>query len=398
MLPGERTVTVVDRNGMPVWWPNIFHANELRDAGHSYSHQKRTMSAVVTAFNWTFERGIDLEACIAAFEYLSDGDAKSLQRALRRNQGVADDDGGSVMVGPGYWDARCRAVVRYVRWRAGAAMHKLVRTEAEDPPAYLYTMAERQLEKFADGMLSGIPKPDEFETLGLDERQLAILRDAIEPGSTTNPFEKKHQFRNFALILTLYELGTRKGEALGLMKQDLSLHGPEPTIDIHRRQNNPDDPRARPPAAKTRARRLPISLALAHVLDVWLTEHNNDDERYPGAKRHGYVFVSELGRPIAESTVEAMFVTLRTKVEGLPPWTTAHRLRHSFNDRLSEAIDDQPDNVLREGVEQRMRNFLNGWSKTSEQGEHYRQRFIKEKAGSLLLRLQKLSAEGNSRS
>lgn len=91
MLPGERTVTVVDRNGMPVWWPNIFHANELRDAGHSYSHQKRTMSAVITAFNWTFERGIDLEAGRLGTAPLADDESDQLDakpKADRRDRRI----------------------------------------------------------------------------------------------------------------------------------------------------------------------------------------------------------------------------------------------------------------------------------------------------------------------
>ncbi|GEO99112.1 hypothetical protein GCM10007887_10310 [Methylobacterium haplocladii] len=396
MLPGERTVTVVDRNGMPVWWPNLFHAYELRNAGRSYATQKRTMSAIVAAFNWAEGRDIDIEARIASFEYLDYADTKSLQALLKLN--VASERKGSRRaVGNGYWDARCRGVRDYVRWRAGEAMQRLMRPEAPDAPAMLYRMAGDGLERFEETLLSGIGNDNETETMGLDESQRASLLEAIVPGSPTNPFEKRHQFRNFALILSIYEMGARNGETLGLKREDLHLYGDAPSIEIHRRHNDPKDPRSRPPATKTKARLLPISAALADVLGTWLTDHRSNVSVYPNAGPCPYVFLSERGRPIASNTVERIFVALR-KVEGIPPWLTAHKLRHTFNDRFSELIDTLPEDVLRPAIEARMRNFLNGWSPTSEQGENYRRRFVRTKAHELLSKLQNLSALGAARS
>lgn len=396
LLPGEKTVTVVDRDGMPVWWPNLYHTYKQRDAGLSYDSQKRTMSAIVMAFNWAAIQGIDIEARIASFEFLDQAETSRLQSMLRRNV-LVQRKGGKAAVGNGYWDARCRAVRNYIRWRAQAATQKLVRPDAEGAPAYQFAMASTRLAEFTDDLLSGIPSNTEFDVFGLDEDQREVLLAAIEPGSDLNPFEAKHQFRNFALILTLYELGSRNGEVRGLKRKDLHLYGDEPTVEIHRRQNDPEDTRSRPSATKTKPRTLPISGPVANVLAKWLTEHRGRPEVYPGAKRNPYVFVSELGRPIAGNTVEAIFVKLR-EVEGIPSWLTAHRLRHTFNDRFSELVDVLPEHELRSSVEQRMRNFLCGWSKTSQQGEHYRQRSTRAKAGEYLLMLQNLSASGRARS
>lgn len=396
MLPGERIVTVVDRSGMPVWWPNLFHAYEVRDAGRAYATQKRTMSAIVIAFNWAAEKGIDIEERIATFEYFAYAETKNLQARLRYDAS-GEATGHRRPVGNGYWDARCRAVRDYVRWRAGEAMQRLARPDAPDAPAHLYAMAGDGLDRFCETLLSGIGRDIEQDVMGLDEEQRAALLQAITPGSETNPFEERHQYRNFALILTLYEIGARNGEILGLKGRDLHALGPAPAVEIHRRHNDPDDTRSRPPASKTKARRLPISGPLAHVLSTWMTGHRNKPELYPGAKRNPYVFVSELGRPIAANTVEAIFVALR-QVDGIPDWLTAHKLRHTFNDRFSEMMDALPEDLLRPAVEARMRNFLNGWTPTSEQGEHYRKRFVQTKAHEFLLKLQNLSAQGAARS
>lgn len=396
LLPGEMIVTVVDRLGMPVWWPNLFHVFELRDAGKSYATQKRTMSAIATAFNWAAERDIDLEARIESFEFLDYAETKALQARLQINT-LEAKGGNDRIVGNGYWDSRCRAVRDYMRWRAAEAMHRLERQDAEHLGGLLHRAAGEGLNRFCEDLVSGIGPDTKFDAYGLDPDEQAALLFAITPGSPSNPFEERHQDRNFALILTIFELGARNGETLGLKRDDLHLGGSSPTLSIQRRQNDSDDVRRRPAKTKTRARMLPVSGSLATILNDWTTCQRSRNEVYPRANRSPYLFVSERGRPIDGSTVEKIFRMLR-EVEGIPPWLTAHKLRHTFNDRFSEMIDDLPDHVLRPAVEARMRNFLNGWSPTSQQGEHYRRRFVEAKGHDILLKLQDLSAQGASRS
>lgn len=86
-----------------------------------------------------------------------------------------------------------------------------------------------------------------------------------------------------------------------------------------------------------------------------------------------------------------IFVTLR--VVRIPSWQTMYKLRHTFNDRFSDMMDGLPEDLLRTAIEARMRNFLNGWSPTYEQGEHYGSRFVQTKAHEFLLKLQNLSAQ-----
>lgn len=387
MPSGETIVTVVDALGMPVWWPNLYHVHELRDAGKSFAVQQRAMKTVASAFNWAEDRGIDLEDRIQRLLFLDYAETKDLQAYLQLNR-LHDGDR---VVGNGYWIDRCRAARNYVCWRAADVMQRLPRDEQS------YVEARTRLDRFAETITAGIGRHYTFKTHGLDEEQQATLLFAITPGSSVNPFAKRHQFRNFAIVLALYELGCRNGELLGLKRQDLMLSGGHPLVTIERRQNDPDDIRSRPALAKTLARPLPLSAPLASVLNIWLTEHFPQKKIYPGAKRSPYVFVSEEGRPLALNSVERLFVLLRD-VEGLPSTLSAHKLRHTWNDRFSKMVDEDLSGKLRAETEMRMRNFLNGWSPTSSQGEHYRQRFVEEKSHKMMLQLQALSAKGASRS
>lgn len=387
MPSGETTVTVVDALGMPVWWPNLYHVHELRDAGKSFAVQVRAMMTIASAFNWAEGRGIDLEDRIEGLRFLDYGETKDLQAYLQLNRLHHGDRA----VGNGYWKDRCRAVRNYVCWRAAEVMQRLARPEQS------YVEARTRLDRFAETITAGIGKHQTFKTYGLDEEQQATLLFAVTPGSSINPFAERHQYRNFAIVLALYELGCRNGELLGLKRHDLMLSGSHPLATIERRQNDPDDPRSRPALAKTLSRPLPLSAPLASVLNTWLTEHFPKTQIYPGAKRSPYVFVSEEGTPLALNSVERIFVLLRN-IEGLPSTLSAHKLRHTWNDRFSKMIDGDVSGNLRSETEVRMRNFLNGWSPTSGQGEHYRQRFVEEKSHKMMLQLQALSAKGASRS
>lgn len=280
---GETTITVVDALGMPVWWPNLYHGFELRDAGKSFAVQKRAMSAIASAFNWAETQGIDLDERIETLRLLDYAETKALQAYLQLNRLHEGDRA----VGNGFWKDRCRSVRNYVAWRAADVMQRLVR------PDDAYLEARLKLDRFMETIVSGIGRHTIFKTFGLTEDEQSELLFAITPGSSTNPFTERHQYRDFVIMFALYELGCRKGELLGLKRQDLALSGSHPMVSIERRQNDPDDPRSSPAVAKTLARPLPLSAPLAAVLNTWLTEHRLNKEVYPGANRSPYVFVSE---------------------------------------------------------------------------------------------------------
>ncbi|MBK3401591.1 tyrosine-type recombinase/integrase [Methylorubrum populi] len=140
-----------------------------------------------------------------------------------------------------------------------------------------------------------------------------------------------------------------------------------------------------------------MNAPLASVLNMWLTEHRVVKETYPGANKSPYVFVSGDGSPLASNTLEYIFVRLRA-VEGVPATLTAHKLRHTWNDRFSKLVDDDLTGSLREEMATRVRNFLNGWRPSSQQGEQYTHRFVEEKGAKMMLKLQALSIAGSARS
>ena len=103
----------------------------------------------------------------------------------------------------------------------------------------------------------------------------------------------------------------------------------------------------------------------------------------PGARTHGYLFVSHGGtRPGAPLTPRAtgkIFDALQ-RVLGFD--LHPHMLRHTWNDRFSAAIDRKArkGGQTPEAGEERIRNFLMGWSPNSKMAEGYSRRHIERAA------------------
>lgn len=292
---------------------------------------------------------------------------------------------GRTVVGLAHYH-RCIYFRDYVKWRA----QNVIQAIRNDDPRFL--PARTRLEEFEDGVTKMLPKPRPGSRQAISAEAEDRLREVIHPDHPENPFRAKHRHRNYALLLLYIELGIRLAEALVVKGLDLVLQGPEPGLIVHRRADAPDDPRTDQPCTKTAGRLLPIGDQLRSAIELWVTAHRTDRERYPGAKRTPYLFVSERGLPISKRAVSHMF-RLLAKVPGLEG-LTAHRLRHRWNERFSELADEEE---LGDAEEISQRNFLMGWKKNSATGTTYTERHTQRASQKNSLKLQSKSMEGRNR-
>ena len=124
------------------------------------------------------------------------------------------------------------------------------------------------------------------------------------------------------------------------------------------------------------------------ALDVWIRQHRNVPERYPGAKRVPYVFVSRTGKPLSLRSVNDMYDLLREKVDGLPSGLTTHANRHDANAEFSKKAK-----VLgwTDAETELARNNHFGWVKGSKQGVHYNKQHAREMSEAYVDTLQRKS-------
>lgn len=218
------------------------------------------------------------------------------------------------------------------------------------------------------------------EGLAPDVRQR--LREVTRPDSPENPWAEDHARRRNALIVDwLYDLGLRRGELLSVRSSDVDFR--RGVVTISRRPDDPDDPRRNQPVVKTRGRELPLSAA---NLDA--TRHYVINIRgvLHGARTHEYLFVAtDTGAPLSMPALAKIFRVLRSRIADLPDHLSPHVLRHTWNDRFSEEMDQK--NVP-EDTEKKARSYLMGWSETSGTAATYTRRHVREQAKRVSLDLQ----------
>lgn len=183
------------------------------------------------------------------------------------------------------------------------------------------------------------------------------------------------------IIRLLLDLGIRRGELLGIRIEDCKL-GSNGTVTVHRRPDDPDDPRTVQPSSKTMARLLPLNGRLTDLLYEWIVHHR---PKIAGARRHPFLIVAcDEGRPLSLSSVNKLMRALRRRVPGLPEKLSAHVLRHSWNDAFSDTMDQK-------GVpgdqEAKWRARLMGWRR-QESAEPYLRRTVRKRSNEVLVEMQ----------
>jgi integrase len=173
---------------------------------------------------------------------------------------------------------------------------------------------------------------------------------------------------------------------LGLKWHDIDFRTRPATVFIKRRHDDPDDPRKRPPATKTRARELWLSDHVTGELKKWQKERANKS-KFPNARKHPYVWVNEDGDPITAHGLSSIYQMLREKHRGaLPANLSTHILRHDWNDRWIELIEASGESVEDNRSDQ---IYQNGWSDRTRMDMRYGARARQNRANERILRLQR---------
>ncbi len=215
------------------------------------------------------------------------------------------------------------------------------------------------LDKMKAELKSGMPKGRLGRNKSLDKSGVSddVFEDFLavaKPNSEYNPFSNSIvKLRNYLIVQTLYETGFRRSELAALRIGDIGTETDNPTFTVVRRHNSKDDPRINEPTAKTLGRKVPISKGLRDLLNIYVRSYRSKTK---SAKTHPFIFVShkakrgsyESGQPIAKNTVNDVFNRIRA-VNSERFWSiTPHAYRHYSNDRLSDFIGAEREEVRQE--------------------------------------------------
>lgn len=398
---GERFPVLLDQSGVPVALPTLFAVTELRMrnlASNSIANALRSLQLFVTFLE---HQRIDLSVRFSAGEVFKLHEIESLVDACRRplallavgERGGAKPRASNVRrlesarsrlrndvaptVSPAVTATRLQCVRDYVRWLAESHLdrHGTSATQRRELRA--------AVDAFADALGARMPSVRGSEIReGLAPAHRQKLQDVTRPKSPENPWADDHAQRRNALIIDwLYDLGLRRGELLSVRCSDVDFR--RGVVLISRRPDDPADPRRYQPVVKTRGRELPLSAATLDATRQYIIDVRG---ALAGARRHEYLFVTTgSGAPLSMPALAKIFRVLRSRIPELPENLSPHVLRHTWNDRFSEEMDQKD---VSEETEKKARSYLMGWSETSGAAGTYTRRHVREHAKRASLALQ----------
>lgn len=370
---GERFPILLYRGTLqPVVLATRYILDECRE-----SRQASTLLRSVRVLKWFYEwceaTGVELESRLRQARLPTAGEITGFCRYLRARRipgrvdlaDLAEQEVASTL-SPATFNFYLGVVERFLIWAAYEFFP--VAMPARNVRETVEMSRERIQRAFRSNKLGGKAVK---KRLGLNEKEVAELREAIRPGNLRNPFKPAVQFRNYVIVELMLATGLRRGEVLKIKLSHLPI-GPKNTLTVQRAPGDKDDTRRNEPAVKTREREIPIPKSLAVELWRYAQKH-----RKPG--KHPYLFTSQRGgAPLDVSgmnwifgcLVGRWFAHLRGKLH-------PHNIRHTFNNRLMEKArelgwsDDQ---------QQKVQTYLNGWAEGSAMPEIYTRAVIEAQA------------------
>lgn len=381
---GERFVVLVDESGMPLFYPALYVSVHMRGRSLAVNTIQNALNALKALYAWQSYYGIDVESRFSRRELLQAHEVHSLRDFMQKP--LLDENDGKVVsisrrpktVSTSNQYARMSVIADYLGFLAG--QHQLPSSPVGRDSA----------ERMVAQIKANRPKTSSKSSIDRDEKHLDDtlldeLEAALKPGAGNNPVrEYAVQVRNALMFSILRITGLRRGELLNLMIQDIDFA--KNTLRVIRRPDSKEDVRAYQPVAKTRERTFPLMPELVDEIHRYVLSHRN---KVPGAKKHGYLFVTHKlgpsqGRPLSNAGFGKFMAALRTIVEGASG-IHAHSLRHHWNYSFSKTCEGQGITPERE---EKIRSYLMGWSETSGTAATYNRRHIKEQAGKAVLELQ----------
>lgn len=407
---GERTSTVIRRDtGMPVH-SIVLYLDTYRLQGLKADTIHAAACSLALLFRHLDHHGIDLPARLLARQFLTKSELDRLADLAQLHvKDLATEDSSPRRVRHA---SKVRTMDRIRMENSKAKPRRTVvlhtrATRLRHFGGFLQFLGEYCAERLSDpadqdqqskrvargveALLAMVPKERGLAKLGarqgLDAEQQALMLATVHPDSPTNPWKNPFvRTRNYLIVVLFLAAGLRRGELAGLEVGDIGTA--RPIVTVYRRADNDRDLRVHQPVAKTADREIPLDVAILRRL----REYVQGRHTLKAARKLAQLFVTDDGkRALSYDAIGKIFKDIRRACEDLPG-LSAHVLRHTFNDRFSEAAEAMG---LTEGKEEKARSVVNGWKAGSGTAATYTKRTIERRANAATRRLQEqLEQEG----
>lgn len=392
---GEEVVLLLTRGGEPYFYANAFVTGDYRNTGKSPNTCEKVLRSIGMAIMWGDSVGRSLDQDLADGQFLTYSEADDLARflslsareqiaecqaslaptkrkrgtvlnleAFRPNPSDPKEEVGRTVPDQEFAN-RLRWVAKFAEWhlnrRIGSLAMRGMQSEQLESLGEAAIARLRELAPAVDGFI------DDDEALEApDITVIRMLDDILHPQSKENPFSSEFiKHRNFVIWRLLRDTGARRAEIQAVKSIDVTINPPRLGIKN---------------AKGGSQRTVAFRSGTAGYLDDYIMDHWAELPQGSMARKHGFLFSDESGRPLSLRAMNRIFETVRKLVGKQPQNITPHAMRRFWNHLFSLEIDNAPvERRPSPEKEAQMRTRAMGWS-NDKQAKRYNRRHIREAA------------------
>lgn len=378
---GERVPFLLDkRSGIPLTEVNQWRLLARRGRCQ-HATLKREMLEISFLYRWAFDRGIDLQVRMNSGEGIRTSETTDLADYLRQN--FTENIQNSRVprhVGRVVQQQRFATIRIFLTWWMDIVLERIPQDRKESHLRFV------RIKEHRDRMLRWLDPPSGKSSSreGLTPTLRKRFLQVIHPDSPENPWNRNSRLRNYVMFALYIWLGPRLSELLLLKCHHVNLDRRRSTLLIERAPDDPEDPRADAPEAKTLGRELPIPDSLVR----YLREYMRTVRPHIGAaKMHPFLFVAYPdGAPLSKRAVQHLLEQLRSRHPEFNEVLTVHVLRNCWADMMRARLREMVRNKeIDSEFAKLLFNYLGGWTHGSFQSDKYSSGEIRRTADEALI-------------
>ena len=392
MSSGERFAVLLDSDGFPMTYPNLYTIINLRNPGQSINTISAILEDIKLLFRLLDQLEIDLEQRIKSKKFLELNEIEAIANlasfSRSRLDGIASNK--KVITFPKV-NNKERSRAKLVITQDNVSKQLIYRrlTNFAEYIGWLETYFHSSVKTSTKCLLTSRrprkPMDSQSEYKSFDGEQVDKILKAVDPDNQNRIWISDYiTYRNELIIYLFLYLGCRKGELLNLKITDKTP--PKDGISyltIRRNPHDDSDSRLYQPLVKTRSRSIALNQNLKKKLDIYILNHRS---AVPNAELTDFLILSNKGKPLSINALDKILSEI-SKVVLFN--VHAHAFRHTWNDKYTNKVQAliQSGKVTEDQAE-RDREYLMGWILNSESARRYSRRADNKRAMEVGLSIQ----------
>ncbi len=399
MNSGERFAVLLNSDGVPMTYPNLYTIIHSRNRGQSINTVSALLEDIKLLLQLLDKLEIDLEQRIKSKDFLKLDEIEALANLANfsrsRLDGIASNK--KIISFPKIRNkelSRAKLVVTqdYV---SKDLIYRRLTNFAEYIAwleAYLDSSAVTGTKRLLKSRRPQKSMDIQSEYKSFDGDQLNKILKAVDPNNQNKIWISDYiAYRNELIIYLFLYLGCRKGELLNLKITDITSHQNGISyLIIKRNPHDGSDSRLYQPLVKTRSRSVALNQNLKKKLDIYILNHRST---LPNAELTDFLILSNKGQPLSINALDKIFSEI-SKVVLFN--VHAHAFRHTWNDKFSEKSQILVEKgKTTESQVENDRAYLMGWIPNSQSARRYSRRAENKRAMDVGLAIQEKFEDEN---